>query len=195
MPDEHVLANYDKVVKQIQADYNDAISTIAAAHAGTIVVDKADEIWGVLSPVKKDEAQRRRFQEHLDSGKDASKFKRMQTDYEDPNLMMRSFVLRPLQFPDVNAVFVHGAKREWKDDGSGPTGKLLFHGFGETGGLTQAHIRISTESEMIMQGAVPTGKFKTTTRATLELCRFDRRLQGYSFEPPTWDGFMQALDD
>lgn len=198
MPDEFVLDHYEKVMKAIQSDYNDALASAEAAH-GTVIVDKTDEVWGMVSPVMKNEAERRRYEE-WEKGPKSSPFKKMQTDYQDPNLWMRSFYVRPLQGgrEHVNVAFVQGAKREWKSDGSGPTGKLLYHGFQEGPGLVQAHVRISTtEPQPILTNTgAPTGKYtKSETQATILLCRFDRAVQGFVLAEPNFKSFLEALDD
>ena len=196
LPAEYVMSNYEKVMNDINADYNAALKA-ANEVGGTVVIDKGDEVWAMVGPVMKAQAEQRRFQEHVASGKDPAKFKKMQTDYQDPNLWMRSFVLRGLQYPNVNVIFVHGTKREWKDDGSGPTGKLLYHGFSETPGLVQAHVRVTLpERQMILKDGIPTGRFTDPqTEAQIMLCRFDRKLQGFKLDKPTWTSFMEAVNE
>lgn len=198
LPEEFVISNYEKVMKEINADYNDALAS-ADRVGGTVVVDKADEVWGMVGPSLKAEAERRRYEEHIAQGKDPKAFKKMQTDYSDPNLWMRSFYVRPLQGgrSKVNVAFVQGTKREWKQDGSGPTGNLLYHGFQEGPGLVQAHVRVyTTEPEIIRNDkGIPTGTKPIRTEAKILLCRFDRRIQGMVLKQPTFKAFQEELDD
>jgi hypothetical protein len=194
MPDEYKIENYEQILKQFEEEWNDIIATADREH-GTVMLDKADEIWGIASPTLREKAERKRLERHIASGKDAARFKPLQTDYADPNLWARSKLIRPLQYENVNAVYISGARELWKEDGSGGTGNFVFHGFKETPGLTQAHFRVYTAVTPIMNGAVPTGKFSTETKVEIQLCRFDRGLQGWSFSPPTFEQFMKELED
>jgi hypothetical protein len=195
MPDEYKLENYERIIKQFEEEWNDILPTADREH-GTVMLDKADEIWGLVSPTLREKAERKRYERHLASGKDDKTFKPMQTDYQDPNLWARSKLVQPLQYEHVNAIYISGAREIWKSDGSGGTGHFTFHGFKETPGLTQAHFRVFTETTPIFNSnQVPTGKFRTETKVEIQLCRFDRALQGWVFTPPTFEQFLKELED
>lgn len=190
LPEQFMVENYWDLVMKLLPEYHDAMRQANEAH-GTVAVDLHSQMWQMIGPTMREKAENKRYEKWA-AGDKKRPFKDIQTDWADPNLMMGALTREPLQYPNVNAVFLADDSPVYTQFGEA-TDDRKYHGFKEMPAIVQEFLYIFTDSQPIMVNGLPTGKFNVRTMGRLERSRHARDMQGYVMPDPTYDSLMELI--
>lgn len=131
----------------------------------TIVVDPATMVWEVVRNAFKYASEKKGM---------------MPRDYGTPNSRMAWVLTAPL-VSGMNVVSVNYVRPVY--EGEMPTSEIEIDGFKRTEGLADF---------VVFMEAVKKGK-DSLCRARIEACRFDRTLNGFTIDDPTYDDIIGLL--
>jgi hypothetical protein len=150
----------------------------------TVVIDTATAAEAVLRQAVLEWLQ----DKAADSGKEK---KRLATnEYQARNLRMKA-IFDNAKIHGVNLVTIQYLGEKWAKTGSSdraqPTGELILQGWNQTEGMADVNIEMETKAVKVK------GEDKTIMVATIKSNRFDREMNGKSFNDTSYDEIVALL--
>jgi hypothetical protein len=181
-----IARELEPILDSFTSRFGTAIEYLAK-HGGSLAVDTTTQLWQIVQDVLvtqvRDERVRVAEAKKYDTDRkrdDAIEraSKPMQLDYGKANMFMAALLRRPLHHDKINACFIAKAKPAYNSDTGKPTGSMEFHGFGETPGITQAHLQFFRRVD---------AQARLRHFARIDRCRYDSSLEGLDLLEPTYE--------
>ena len=157
------------MLRVFKEDYTKSLVVCNAA-AGTVIIDTGTQLWDTVMTAKLEEVRRRKYSKKKEEDVDFLSF-----DYGEANAEMFDIFGSPLQYPMLNAVYIHSAKDEYI--GKDRSGRLTMDCW--KGVINTAQVICQCQKVSDQEG----------TRFTLRLnfCRLESSIEGLVLDEPTYE--------